>query len=509
MLRIARTVAATLCLLLARGTFEPAGAQNRLWANLERGAHAVGLRLIDTTDVTRSFPDGRGGVRARPVRLYVWYPARAATGTALTLRTLAAINAPARSVLNPADPDAFARVLLRVRAGPAFARLPDAAADALLDMTMVARRNATAEPGRFPVVLLAPASPIALSITPEYLASHGFVVIGVDRTGSRSFESLAFTPNAANLDDEAANLAFSLGVARGMRNVDAPRLGLIGYSSDALANLAFAFRSRAPKAIVAFEGWEGWRAGQSFVRALPDYDPRTFRSAYLLVEKTAQEAQADLAKTHEFFDSMVYAPRWRIAFDDAIHTDFASFGVALVAPGDPLRRNFTAANETILAFLERSLGGDVARWHPRVTGPWMHVTSFVTQQAVLSNDEFFHLAETDPNAADTVAARLAMRSPPVVPFTESSLSRLALIASGRNPAAAATLYAIVARAFPTSTSAAIGLSDALATAGRTAEAGQAAIRALDLIQRDTTMSESAKETVRRRLSLRHPEERKR
>ncbi len=52
------------------------------WADLNPGPFAVGFRIVDTVDATRSFPSGRGRtVGPRPMRMYLSYPA-AQTGGA-------------------------------------------------------------------------------------------------------------------------------------------------------------------------------------------------------------------------------------------------------------------------------------------------------------------------------------------------------------------------------------------------------------------------------------------
>jgi hypothetical protein len=82
------------------------------------------------------------------------------------------------------------------------------------------------------------------------------------------------------------------------------------------------------------------------------------------------------------------------------------------------------------------------------------------------------------------------------------MSRLALLTSSRRPAEAARLYAMVARAYPSSSSAEAGLSDALAAAGRTSEAKAAAEHALGLLDADASISDAQKQSIRRRLSAR-------
>ncbi len=175
--------------------------------------------------------------------------------------------------------------------------MPNGAADSLLRLPLFSRRNAVALTGKRPIVLLSPGQPLTMPVTAEYLASHGYLVVGMARKAARTFKSLEFTPNRDAIDAEAGDLAFALDFARGLKTTDAARVGIVGYSSSGLSNLAFAFQSRAPKAVAVFEGWEGWDVGQPLVRDLPGYDPVAFRAAYLLIEKTVAEPQPGFGKT--------------------------------------------------------------------------------------------------------------------------------------------------------------------------------------------------------------------
>ena len=62
-----------------------------LWGNLEPGPHAVGFQHIERYDASRPYRsarslDGtpRSGERARPINLYIWYPAESSNATPLT-----------------------------------------------------------------------------------------------------------------------------------------------------------------------------------------------------------------------------------------------------------------------------------------------------------------------------------------------------------------------------------------------------------------------------------------
>lgn len=425
-------------------------AQSPFWAGLAPGNHAVGYRVVDTSDVTRSFPRDDGTAGARPVRLYIWYPAVRGTGTVLPLRVLA-LDEPARGgAYRLADPDAFARTLVRIRSGPVLGpSITDVEADRLLATPLFGRRGATPIGGRFPLVLFSPGSPATMPVIAELLASRGYVVIGSDRKDDHSVQSLAFTPNAQSIAAESGDLEFALGVARGMRSVDAARVAVIGYSSSGVANLAFAARSRAVHAMLVFDGWEGRDAGQPIIEALPSFDPLALRGGYLDIESSDSATASGSVTT--FLDRAPRVDRWRVRFDGTAHTDFASLAVALPRAPLALRSAFVGAHTLLAAFIDGELGG-----RPNLAGfarGWadsagVHVRALPSTTSRPTIDEFYHLAEIDAPAADSLALRLSRESPAVVPFTEDGLTRLATLLSSRRPRDAAIIRGIVARAFP-------------------------------------------------------------
>lgn len=484
-----------------------ARAQTPLWADLRPGPHAVGYRAIDTVDVTRSFPSMSGTMEARPMRMFVWYPARRGTGRPLVLRELV-LDAPRRGdTYGFADTLAYARFVGRIRAGAApGAPDGDAAADALLGTILEARRAAAPVAGRFPVILLSPGAPDHFPTTAEYLASHGFVVIGTDQKDLRTIRSMAFTPNPGSIAADTDDLGFALGVARGLANADAGRVGVLAYSSSGMSTLSFAFRSRAVRAVAVFDGWEGRVAGQDIVRAIPGYDSIGFRAAYLAVEVSETIPGAGWAPAAGFFDAMAAAPRWQLVVHGSSHGDFASYRVADPHAPRELRDILTLGNRAVGDFFRAQLTAGTpgpaagTAWSDSLARiPGVVVTYRAPTLDVPAADEFFRLAESNVLRADSVARRLAQREPPVVPFTESGLSRLALLTSSRRPADAAILYGIVARGFPASPRARVNLAEALKTAGRLDEALGAAREANRLIASDSTLSEAAAGTLRTRV----------
>lgn len=165
-------------------------ARSPLWGRLEPGSHAVGFQQWDRYDHARLYRPLRGldgaprsGEHARPMRISLWYPALAGGGVPLSLGDYIAMLG-GETRLGPLTAD-------QARAGReaffAFPLLRDLTAEQrtrLEAMPSAALRGAKPAAGRFPVVLYSLGSAALAHVTPEYLASHGYVVVQMPRLGA-------------------------------------------------------------------------------------------------------------------------------------------------------------------------------------------------------------------------------------------------------------------------------------------------------------------------------------
>src|SRR2546423_4362044 len=166
-----------------------ASASPPMWGSLERGPYAVGYRLIDRYDYTRPYWTARDLEnrprtieRARPMRISVWYPAMPSSAPAMTLGDyIDLMGAEDRIVpIGAAEKRAGRTALFGfpvVRNATAEQRLK------LEALATVAQRDVPAATGKFPLILYSLGSAALRNVTPEYLASHGYVVMQMPRLG--------------------------------------------------------------------------------------------------------------------------------------------------------------------------------------------------------------------------------------------------------------------------------------------------------------------------------------
>ena len=162
---IAPATLLALALVSTEGASPPASP---LWGPLRPGAHAVGFRVLNASDPTRSLP---GATTPRPIQIAVWYPARAPLSPeAMSYGDYVRVTTSERTLEVPTaaqeeeTTQSYQHFLesLGVR-GPA--------ALAWLLSPMEARRDAESAPGRFPLVLVAQGNGGAVPITRSWAST--------------------------------------------------------------------------------------------------------------------------------------------------------------------------------------------------------------------------------------------------------------------------------------------------------------------------------------------------
>jgi dienelactone hydrolase len=243
-----------LCLVLLPLLVVSVGATNGFAQNgplfhfsEKPGTHAVGLKIVEQYDNSRSFgyrTDDLGkpyqGKRSRPLQTLIWYPARPSDAKAMTVGDYVNITG---TELTFGRPQSSTRVEEWRSAVGLTLRTP-----------LWAVRDAPLAPGRFPLIIYAPgASEMAWSNADlcEYLASHGYVVISSPDMGARS---RSMTIDLAGIDAEVRDISFLIGYAQTLPDVDISKVAVIGASFGGISNVFAAARDNRIDALVALDG---------------------------------------------------------------------------------------------------------------------------------------------------------------------------------------------------------------------------------------------------------------
>ncbi len=218
------------------------------------GSHAVGLKVVEQYDYSRTYRPAtdelgkpQSGERARPLQTLIWYPAQASSEKAMTVGDYIQLKATETSFGKP-------------EASPEMKEWMDEAKPTDKD-AMWARRDAPLAAGRFPVVIYAP----SFSSTSwenadlcEYLASHGYVVIASPDMGAATRD---MSGDLVGIDAQARDISFLIGYARTLPNTDMSEVAVAGFSWGGISNLFAAARDSRIDALVALDGSMRYFAG--------------------------------------------------------------------------------------------------------------------------------------------------------------------------------------------------------------------------------------------------------
>jgi pimeloyl-ACP methyl ester carboxylesterase len=221
-----------------------------LWGGLRPGPHPVGFRSHWQKDYSRRYDlvldskAPRASTKSpRPILINVWYPAtRTDSPTPMRHRDYLRIESqdPQLAQIAAALIDYERRIVCKELIGKKLAELDEkerARLEALWDTLTAAYRDAPPVDRRFPMVIYhggAQSSYEENAVFCEFLASHGYVVVG------SAFQDLS--GDSFNIDGNhgsARDFEFLINHAGQMPNVDWQHIGLIGHSGGAQAVLLF------------------------------------------------------------------------------------------------------------------------------------------------------------------------------------------------------------------------------------------------------------------------------
>lgn len=327
----------TLLIALLIAAAGPAHAVSDFTASLPPGQFDVGLRVIHQYDYSRvykpsiDYVTGKPpqGERARPVQTLLWYPAKSG-GKPVSYRDYMSTTASAREFGRPA---AAADALIQ-----ASARTP--AMQAEVARPMLARGEAPAREGKFPVIVYAPSFSAHAAENAdlcEYLASQGYIVLSSPSFGARTG---SMTDDLEGLEAQAGDIAFLIGFARSLPQADLERIGVVGFSWGGLANMLASAKDDRIKAVASLDG--SLRGYPQFINggqgAAPYFDSTKLSAPLLYVARrpdTFEELnRREMDTTFSLVNSMKQADTYVISMYPMRHNDFSSWSQRFAPDSD-------------------------------------------------------------------------------------------------------------------------------------------------------------------------------
>ena len=291
---------------------------------LEPGSNAVGFRLLEGEDRTRVVTGGVSPTaHPRPVRTYLWYPAR---GTPRPMRFGRYADL-ADGDIWPAEISGSAHDALKYSRRPLARALGPAGYDALRQRPVLAAENAEALQGPFPLIVLGqgwsiePA--ISLAGLAEYLAGRGFVVATAPLVGTNSPIARV---EAMDLENEVRDLEFVIARARELPFVSPDKLGVVGGDMGGMAGLLLTMRNRDVDAFVGLPSGILFDHPSGLPRSAPGYDPLALRVPWLQIMPVVMMTPPPGTRP-SLFETAAYSDRYLLLTPDLAHTDITIDGL--------------------------------------------------------------------------------------------------------------------------------------------------------------------------------------
>ncbi len=331
--------------------------ETRSWDGLPAGPFRPGFRLIETSDASRSFPSEGPDGAARPMRVYVWYPAKPTTAARMRFEDYVQMAL-----------EDFQTSILPV---PLTKGLDPRALKDLRASSVRAVRDAEPGPGRFPLLIFGQGlyyeSPLAHFILCEFLASHGYVVATSPLLGTRY---RLVNINVEDLETEVRDMEFVKATAIAMPFVDPARRGVIGYDLGGMAGLIMTMRDPGVGAFLSMDSGILDRHFSGLPAAHPQYHEDRFRAPWMhMLQARFIREEKDRSEKPSLFERKIYGPSYLVHVPTTNHGQFSAYaamGITAAVPGywGPSTSDPGPVHEEIcrfsLAFFESYLKNDRA-----------------------------------------------------------------------------------------------------------------------------------------------------
>ena len=313
-----------MAILLTSGALAAAGETGSR-SPLPAGPFAIGFRLIEASDASRSYPAiGGTGTMPRPIRIYVWYPAKQSAGERMRL-------------------DDFARMALEdfhtsILPGLLAKAFEAAELETLLRSPAGAVRDAEAGPARFPLLILGQGlfyeSPLSHFVLCEFLASHGYVVATSPLLGTRY---RLVNINVEDVETEVRDMEFVLAAARALPFTDSGKLGVIGYDLGGMAGLILSMRNPDVDGFLSLDSGILDKHYSGLPGSHPQYHEERFWIPWMhMTQARFIRTEKDRAAAPSLFERKIFGPSYLVHVPTTNHGDFSSYaalGITRAVPG--------------------------------------------------------------------------------------------------------------------------------------------------------------------------------
>jgi len=353
-----------LGIIIGYGVYAQTNMQ--VFGGLPLGNMHIGFKITTIYDDTRLTGPDKNILgekvttdRTRKITLHIWYPAELdARASAMSLGDYA-LSYQQEEVNQPIDTAARTRRFntLRDQLKNFFGSVNEKDLEKCLEAQLLARKNASPAKGKFPV-LVGMLRSFSTTLTNEFLASHGYIVVMVKPS--------AFPASVMSLRyiDEVQDLRRATLYAMHSLNADPDAIGSFGFSGAGFTQVLFSMNDYRPKALADLESglymeglWQSWSTCDY-------YNVNNLRIPFLHI------FSRDLSKKEKYiseFKNTRFSRRYYLMLNQPAlhHWDFATEGMiscTILKMRGPQQQNIQSSSELaniyLLNFFNQELKND-------------------------------------------------------------------------------------------------------------------------------------------------------
>jgi dienelactone hydrolase len=322
-----------------------------LWGGLESGRYRVGFEQIEAWDYSRPFRSDSSN-RARPISMFIWYPARVSDEGAVVEF--------GRYAGGPEGRERLAR-----RLDAYGLSLTNDELDTLLSSPSAAFTDAPREKGPFPLILFSAGltGPSYLNtVLCEYLASHGYVSVAIPSLPPREDRDADF--DLHSVDAQMRDMEFVIQQMHDYPEVTLDRIGLVAWSLGGVSQALLQMKNSDVAALVSLDAATGYAYGRELLESSLFYEPERATAAFF--HATDSRESGPVPKSFRYYDAVAKGDSYLLMLAGAAHAEFNSLATVVsgsVAPGrvspDAVRR-YRLLCLYVRQFLDASLKDDVS-----------------------------------------------------------------------------------------------------------------------------------------------------
>lgn len=305
--------------------------------------HSVGFQLLEDQDNSRVVTGevSPTTVKSRPIRTYLWYPAKSSDNTKpMRFGRYAEL---ANDDIWPGS----IRTELKFSSKVLARSLGLERYGLLLQQPVHAIEAAEALGGPFPLVVIGQGlyyeSPIVFAALAEYLAERGFVVATCPLVGTRS---PIVRMDIQDLETQVRDLEFVIARARRLPFVSPDTLGVFGFDMGGMAGLILTMRNADVDAFASVSSGILYERPDGIPTSSPHYDPLALRVPWFHSVPAYWMKPPD-SQVVSLFDTAHNAERYLLLTKGMGHVDYTSY--ALIPHRSAMNGYWAASNPNIAA----------------------------------------------------------------------------------------------------------------------------------------------------------------